>query len=111
MIRCINWQRILAKRVHHFGTLLLVGPFPLLEYNSYIDDSVLDVDGVSRSRETENMETNNRPYLHPNSDANVINLGNELQVPRWASLNLLYFCRNLQPFPEDLCTIGYAHCY
>ena len=41
--------------VHHFDTLLLVSLFPLLEYNNYIDDSVLDVDGVSRSRETENI--------------------------------------------------------
>ena len=74
----------------------LLSLFPLLEYNNYIVDSVLqlDVGGVSRSRETENIETNNRPYLHPNSDVNVIHLGSELQAPRWDSLNLL--CRNLQ---------------
>ena len=48
------------------------------------------------------METNNRPYSHPNSDANVINLGSELQVSRLASLNLLYFCRNLQSFSGGL---------
>ena len=29
--------------------------FPLLEYNDDIDGSVLDVDGVSRSGETENI--------------------------------------------------------
>ena len=45
----------LAKRVHHFGTLLLVSLFPLLEYNNDIDGSLLDVDGVSQSRETENI--------------------------------------------------------
>ena len=58
-----------------------------------------------RKRETltsKVMETNNRPYLHPNSDANVINLGSELQVPRWASLNLLYSCRNLMSFSRGL---------
>ena len=40
---------ILAKRVNHLGTLLLVSLFPLLEYNNYIVDSVLqlDVGGVS----------------------------------------------------------------
>ena len=42
------------KRVHHFGTLLFVSLFPLLEYNNDIDGSILDVDGVSQSRETEN---------------------------------------------------------
>ena len=29
--------------------------FPLFEYNNYIDDSVLDVGGVSWSRENENI--------------------------------------------------------
>ena len=58
--------------------------FSLLEYNNYIVDSVLqlDVGGVSWSRETENIETNNRPYLHSNSDANVIHLSSMLEAPR-----------------------------
>ena len=62
----------------------LLSLFPLLEYNNYIVDSVLplDVGGVSWSRETGNIETNNRPYLHSNSDANVIHLSSMLEAPR-----------------------------
>ena len=47
------------------------------------------------------METNNRPYLHPNSDANVINLGSELQA--MGLFELALFLQKSDVFFQRIC--------